>query len=64
MLLSRQASYIAQMEKQLDEQNASDLLRRLQDRERDVEHLRARLETESAPKYEVEKLRRNLGYRQ
>lgn len=52
------------MEKQLDEQNASDLLRRLQDRERDVEHLRARLETESAPKYEVEKLRRNLGYRQ
>lgn len=57
----RQAVYISQLEKQLEEQNSCDLLRRLQDRERDVEHLRARLESETAPKYEVEKLRRNLG---
>lgn len=59
----RQATYITHLEKQLQEQNTSkDLIRRLQDRERDVEHLRARLETEIAPKYEVENLRRNLGY--
>lgn len=60
----RQSTYIAKLEKQLDERNSNDLLRKLQDRERDVEHLRARLEAETAPKYEVEKLRRNLGYTQ
>lgn len=61
-LFYRQRAYIAQLEKQLGEQNTNDLLRRLQDREHDVEHLRARLEAETAPKYELEKLRRHLGY--
>ncbi|XP_028410402.1 uncharacterized protein LOC114533023 [Dendronephthya gigantea] len=61
-VMEKQATYISHLEKQLEGQNtSSDLIRRLQDRERDVEHLRARLETEIAPKYEVENLRRNLG---
>ena len=59
--MDKQAAYIYQLEKQLDVQNSSDLLRRLQDRERDVEHLRARLESETTSKYELKKLRRNVG---
>ena len=57
----RQAAYISQLEKQIEEQNSSDLLRKLRDCQQDVEHLRARLESQTAPKYEVEKLRRYLG---
>lgn len=63
-LIEKQNQYIADLKKQLNEYNRNgggDVLRRLQDRERDVEHLQMRLRSEAAPKYEVEKLRRTLG---
>ena len=60
----RQHQYIEHLVSELQKNNSNSngtLLRRLQEREGDVEHLRMRLETETAPKYEAERLRKVLG---